>query len=196
VKSFSELLKEESPFLNDAKSLTMTLLPSLSIPQLERYKKIKYYGDDVHLLQKKDKTSFILGKCLEFKFIQFVQVMVTLPRIGAPQNLKKALQVEMVNTTKEATDTGFASATYIEIAKHYPLISDFEQYQLSKKLWISVARSEEINVYVYDGLLKDYLREDGVVIRYNGSNIPENEIWGKDAKHIARVLVASIRRIK
>jgi hypothetical protein len=86
--------------------------------------------------------------------------------------------------------------TYLSIARKYTLISDSEQFIASKNLWKSISREDEIYVYVWDGLTNSFILENNKPKRYNGNNIVENEIWGKEAKHIARLLVASPKEIK
>jgi hypothetical protein len=195
---FEKYLTEMSPpYLHNSEMMSLKSLSTISKEQMERaWNKIVNFGENEYLLQRKNKTAFILGVLEENTFYQYVQVFLTLPRVGSPQT-KHSYQVEMVNVSRGKEDSGFTRKAYIEIAKHYTLISDSEQYQASKKLWQSVAKSDEVYVYVYDGMIKDYLRDsEKNIIKYNGKNIDENEIWGKNTKHISRVLVASMKGIE
>jgi hypothetical protein len=203
-ENFKQMLRE-SPYLNSATMMDMAkrgdkrCVTSVSLEQLDRaYTLVTAFDDDTFLYRKAGGLGFVYGYRGSIEFIIFVNVTMTVPRVGAPKkHLVKPVQVEMVQVTEGWEEKQNTKKTYLTISQHYALISDSEQFLASMKLWQSVARESMSNVYVYDGLSRDYLRgTGGHVIRYDGKNIEQNEIWGREAKHIARLLVATKHIIK
>lgn len=111
--------------------------------------------------------------------------------------LKNPFQVGLVETRDSELGRGIAKSTYLFLIRiGYELVSDCEQYLGGYWLWKSLSRSDKINVYVWDDLKKDYLRDDnGKLIRYNGSNIPEDEIWSTDESKLHTVLVSTAKTL-
>lgn len=111
--------------------------------------------------------------------------------------LKNPFQVGLVETRDSHLGRGIAKNTYLFLIRiGYELVSDCEQYLGGYWLWKSLSRSDKINVYVWDDLKKDYLRDDkGKLIRYNGSNIPEDEIWSTDESRLHTVLVSTAKTL-
>lgn len=111
--------------------------------------------------------------------------------------LKNPFQVGLVQTRDSHLGQGIAKSTYLFLIRiGYDLVSDCEQYLGGYWLWKSLSRSDKINVYVWDDLKKDYLRDDnGKLIRYNGSNIPEDEIWLTDESKLHTVLVSTAKTL-
>lgn len=193
---FRVMLREMSQYLNDATSLPLKSLSSISLDQLNRaWKLTKEFEEDIYLYEKRLGKGFIMGKIVDDKFHIYVDVAIKDSPIGIPK-IKKTIQVELVNASSEFTEKGYAKKAYLEITKHYTLVSDSEQFIASKRLWQSIAREPEVNVYIYDSFEEDFLRnEEDSIISYNGKNIDEKEIWGKDGKHINRLLVGTIKDI-
>lgn len=111
--------------------------------------------------------------------------------------LKNPFQIGLVQTRDSDLGKGIAKSTYKFLVRiGYDLVSDCEQYLGGYWLWKSLSRSDKINVYVWDDLKKDYLRDDnGKLIRYDGSNIPEDEIWSTDESRLHTVLVSTAKTL-
>lgn len=111
--------------------------------------------------------------------------------------LKNPFQVGLVETRDSHLGRGIAKNLYLFLIRiGYELVSDCEQYLGGYWLWKSLSRSDKINVYVWDDLKKDYLRDDnGKLIRYNGSNIQEDEIWSTDESKLHTVLVSTAKTL-
>lgn len=111
--------------------------------------------------------------------------------------LKNPFQVGLVETRDSHLGRGIAKSTYLFLIRiGYELVSDCEQYLGGYWLWKSLSRSDKINVYVWDDMKKDYLRDDnGKLIRYDGSNIPEDEIWSTDESKLHTVLVSTVKKL-
>jgi len=109
-----------------------------------------------------------------------------------PTQVADYRQVSMVSVSKEYGLTGNTKAVYEQIAKRGPLVSDHEQYLGAQGLWKSLARSSDVNVYVFNGEAGDYMRDKaGMIIKYNSKNIEDDKIWGTDPKHKMVLLVAT-----
>ena len=63
-----------------------------------------------------------------------------------------------------------------------------EQFGKAKNLWKSIARSQEIDVYLYNDITK-------TTIPYDGDNIPDDQIWGTDFTHMNIVLVGKKNKL-
>lgn len=111
--------------------------------------------------------------------------------------LKNPFQVGLVETRDSHIGRGIAKSLYLFLIRiGYELVSDCEQYLGGYWLWKSLSSSDKINVYVWNDLKKDYLRDDnGKLIRYNGSNIPEDEIWSTDESKLHTVLVSTAKTL-
>lgn len=92
---------------------------------------------------------------------------------------------------------GFTRRVYEIICQHYSMVSDVTHYRGAKALWQSLARSSNVNIYVYDYATEDWLRDTAnKPIRYNGKNIPYDKIWGTSYEHEDRVLMATSHTAK
>jgi uncharacterized protein YwbE len=192
-----QILQEQSPPWYDENDFTEPLPFTLSANQYSGYKVLVEYPHKLQLIQRYDNLAFVLGVLQDDgTFNQHILTRTTLPRVGSPKNLKKALQVDLVLASDIIKNGGLAKSVYKEIISRYTLISDFEQHGKAKNLWKAISNMKDIFVYVYDGSTKDYIREDGKIKRYIGESIPDEEIWGKDLKHMSRVLVASTTEIE
>jgi hypothetical protein len=101
------------------------------------------------------------------------------------------VQVKYIMVAEDFARQGLTTAVYDYIASKVDLVSDFIQYKTSKKLWQSLAKSSRVYVYVFDGAIGDYVRDNaGKIIIYNGININETDIWGGPEKQSV-LLVAS-----
>ena len=101
-----------------------------------------------------------------------------------PLRLKqqRVLQVSLVNVVKDTEYRGLASFLYTSIAgAGFTIISDTTQYNGGIELWKKLGRARPGNLAIYlinkGDVLKD---EQGKPIEYNGSNIPEDQIWSED----------------
>lgn len=114
-----------------------------------------------------------------------------------PTQLGKYQQISMVNVSSLYAERGNTKLVYTAIANKLDLVSDNEQYLGAQGLWKSLARSSDINVYVFDGRIKDYVRDSsGKIIKYNGKNIDDKEIWGSKDSYRAVLLVGTTKELK
>lgn len=72
------------------------------------------------------------------------------------------------------------------------LVSDYLQYRGGKELWLKVARMSKhdgFSVFVFkdSGMISD---TSGIPIKYDGTNIPDSDIWSSDGVHKQVLLVA------
>lgn len=181
--------------LIDEEDLELIQLPRISMNTIRQfYNLIDTFGDAVELYMNNVSGAFISGKRLHEEFVPFVSVMCkkpSYPGANIPAQLDNWVQVAMVNVDKMAALQTYTKSTYEIISKHFDLVSDRKQYWAAKKLWQSLARSNS-HIYVWDGSTKDYVRDsNGMPHKYDGSNIPENVIWGKTTEHAKRLLVAT-----
>ena len=97
---------------------------------------------------------------------------------------------------EEEAGRGHTRRAYETICQHYTLISDRIHYKGAMFLWKSLATSTLVNIYVWDNLVMDWLRDaKQKPIRYNGTNIPYDAIWGTNPVHADRLLVAASYKI-
>jgi len=189
-----EIRISESPYLNDDE-LGYQVLAKISSDALKRSYTHLVKAKDIDIFAGTD-TGFIAG-LLTKKGLSTV-VMITCRVVAyptEPSGLANYQQVSMVNTSKEFADKGRAKLVYTEIAKKVDLVSDHEQYLGAKGLWKSLARESDVNVYVFDGRTKDYIRdEDGTIKRYNGNNLQDSAIWGNTMDHKLVLLVATAKK--
>lgn len=95
-------------------------------------------------------------------------------------SLKGALQVDLVVANNTASlRRGFGTAIYWALAdRGITIISDNTQYKGGKELWKKLAREQGskyvINV-IRDGV--PLLDDNGQPFVYNGSNIPDDDLW-------------------
>ena len=185
----------ESPYLND-EELPYTVLAKISKSQLKRaYSEVGQINDIV-LFAHKD-TGFIAGFMVGDHLSTIVRISCRekgYPK--EPHQLENYQQVSMVNVSKEFAERGYTKEIYNLIAKTIDLVSDHEQFLGAKGLWKSLARDSDINVYVFNGNLNDYVRDEfGKIIKYNSSNLKDKMIWGSTFEHKSILLVATKRNL-
>ena len=190
------------PFLDD-KYLKYTPLSSLSVETIrEGFKTLGYIGD-LKVVENKQSGAVLAGMPVDDRFEIIVQVSVrTKPVPFVPTQLKKYKQVGMVNVSAFSESEGYAKqgharAVYNLLATKFDLVSDHYQYLGAKRLWKSLSKETDINIYVFDGNIGDYLRDSKfTIIRYNGKNLDDKKIWHcTDASYENILLVASIRKL-
>lgn len=93
-------------------------------------------------------------------------------------------QIRGVVVADNLREFGLASYMYetLILKNGLVLISDNEQYAGGKALWQHIARtSTKLSVFVFDSEPKlFYPYEEKIRLRYDGSNIPESDIWSID----------------
>lgn len=190
-----EIRISETPYLND-EELGYQVLAKISNDALKRayYHLVKVGNIDIFA---KSEAGFIAGRLSKSGLSMLVSVACrTVAYPVEPLGLTDYQQVSMVNVTKEFANEGKTKLVYSEIAKNTDLVSDHEQYLGAKGLWKSLARESDVNVYVFNGKIKDYMRdEDNNIKKYNGSNIHDNEIWGNSTEHKLVLLVATVKNL-
>ena len=104
-------------------------------------------------------------------------------------------QIEGIVVDGIVRDVGLATFVYETVASKagVVLLSDNEQYEGGKALWLHIARrSSELKVFILDTDTAKYYPFDGERVCYDGKSIPESEIWSEhpDRSKHGVVLVA------
>jgi hypothetical protein len=108
-------------------------------------------------------------------------------------DLKNVLQVDVVEVMT-TTGEGYGYQLYKAIINAgYTLISDNVQYRGGKALWdkiITKSATDLHNVYVIQNgkFLKDRQKNP---IKFNGTNLPSDAVWGDDPEHHYALLMVS-----
>lgn len=174
-------------------ALNLRYLTNISLRRLaESYTKIDS-NDKVDVYQHNQNHGFVAGRIVgdDLKTLLMITVK-TKPLPMIPTGLSKCLQVTMVHTSLGEEQRGIATFVYTTIASRIALVSDHEQYLGAQGLWKGLARRNDIPVYVFDCGRRDYFRDyKKVLIKYNGQNIRDNDIWGKAEDYRKVLLVAT-----
>ncbi len=198
MKSFQQFINE-APYLYDTR-MNMEKVSSLSKKSLEE--NFLYLGhldvQNFDIYENKENGGFLGGILIEDEFYPLIRVSCNERSLYVkPMQLSdKRKHIAMVRVSPSFSHQEVAIDTYTFIANHYDLISDRIQYLGAKVLWKSLARQGQVNVYVFDESKKDYLRENDKPIKYNGKNITDEMIWGKEKQHQDRLLVATKKELK
>lgn len=142
---------------------------------------------------RKDRSAAIVGELFMKNKRPYLSIKIHLafheePQVGEIQG--EALQVNIVRAAPDTKSYGYGYNLYHSIVdKGIALISDNVQYIGGKKLWDKVIRnSRDDGFHVYVLRRGEWVRDvDGKVIKFNGTNIPADQIWGRpgslDAHH-------------
>ncbi len=195
MKTIKEILKENPQCIEEEPILIGSFLDIDLISLKEDYKLVKKLNNKFSLYIETDFGGFIAG--IKLNDIYRIVMMIAAHKINHIKFLDDSLQIKMVETTKGFEKQGLAKLVYSEIVQtNIDLVSDKIQYGMSKKLWKSLARSKEINVYIYNSKTKKYFTDlDDKIINYNGSNFKESLIWGSTKDFQEIVLVGTTKEI-
>lgn len=186
----------ETPYLND-EELGYEVLANISNEALARSYSLLSKVKGLEIYQK-NTTGFIAGKR---KKSELSTVVIVNCRKEAYPCVPTQLgsdyqQVSFVRVSKGYESEGNPKLVYNEIAKHIDLVSDHEQYLGGQGLWKSLARESDVNVYVFDGRIKDYIRDEtGKPKKYNSSNISAKKIWASKETYRLILLVATDKEL-
>lgn len=125
--------------------------------------------------------------------------IVSVQSIAPLPQLTNAIQVSMVRVGANEARQGLVQSVYALIASKFDLVSDYQQYLGAQGLWKAISKRIGTNTYVYDGRskLKDYVRNsEGHIVKYNGSNIEDMNIWGQEDSYKKILLVATSKNLK
>ena len=96
-------------------------------------------------------------------------------------------QIRGVVVKETLREFGLATFMYetLVLDKGLIIVSDNEQYAGGKALWKHIAKfSKKLKVFVFDSKLKQFYPFDSEIRTwYDGSNIPDEEIWSIDPDH-------------
>lgn len=199
VKSFIQFLAE-SPYLfpirKELEDLSSTPMSTIKrdfslIGKIDKF--------DFSVYENKDSGAILAGIVDDENFNVAVRIACEERSLykKSMQLSSKIKHVAMVNVDKKLRQQLFTVGTYNFVSQHYDLVSDRLQYRSAKDLWVALSRSDEVNVYVFAEGIKDYLRDTkGDIIKYNGTNIDDDKIWGQKEEHQNRLLVSTIRTLK
>lgn len=95
----------------------------------------------------------------------------------------KILQVDHVELHHRYQLTGFASSIYQELVDNgMVIVSDGTQYEPAKGMWKKLAKSN-YDVIVFDCDYGPFKDENGKIIRYDGTNMPDSDIWSEGSDY-------------
>jgi hypothetical protein len=97
-----------------------------------------------------------------------------------------------VATVPNLEGMGLASAVYQALVDDgYVIVSDSVQYDGGKQLWKKLSILPSLNVFVYDNLTRDFIKDDsGEIINYNTKNLTDDKIWLPNSKCRRFILIA------
>ncbi len=108
----------------------------------------------------------------------------------------KVVQVDTVTAADEARGAGYGYQLYkFLLDAGYTVVSDNIHFRAGKELWKKIIRRSGRDMHnVYILTRGEYVKDkSGNPIAYNGSNIPEDQIWSEDTQsvvHFETLLVA------
>lgn len=184
----------EMPYLHTY-PLPFKAISNISINTLNSaYDFLGKISDDVGVYRHNAGGGIIAGSKRSNEFFLMVAISVK-PTTGLL--LSNALQISMVRVNKGQQQQGLVRQTYSWLTTQYDIVSDREQYLGAQALWKSIARRPgKVNIYVYDGQRKDYVRNEQGIVRYNGTNIDDTVIWGQESSYKKVLLVATMKDLK
>ena len=186
----------EAPYLNN-EELPYKALSSISVARLKKsYEKIGEIGSGLDIYQHNN-GSIVAGEIVGSDFYLLVSISTrTTPYPVEPTQLSSPHQISMVNIASGEEEKGLTKKVYNTVAQMLDLVSDHEQYLGAQGLWKSLARSSDVNIYIFDGRIKDYIRDEaGKIIKYNGKNITDSQIWGTTTDHRMILLVGTSKEL-
>lgn len=191
-------LKElfETPYLHH-EELLYKAFSCISINRLNlSYTKLGKINEQIEIY-KHNNGSIIAGQKIEQDFFLLVSISTRKQAYPVtPKKLTNILQISMVNVESGEEEKGITKRVYNFIGSKFDLVSDHEQYLGAQGLWKSLAKSSNLNVYIYNGLIDNYIRDKhNVILKYNSSNIPSNIIWGTTAEKKAILLVGTLKEL-
>lgn len=107
-------------------------------------------------------------------------------------HFKNILQVDKVAINPSYGNKSIISSVYkLLVNVGYTIVSDNTQFETAQSLWKKIASDSVYTVFVADvehGLFKD---ENGIPIKYDGTNILDQDIWsiGSDFSGQYRVMI-------
>lgn len=103
--------------------------------------------------------------------------------IGVPidWDSNKVLQVDLVRTAKRHQNTNIGTDIYIKLAQAgFAIVSDTEQWNGGQKLWKKIAAITSAGAH---GVHVRVMNNGEDVGEYDGSNIPDDQLWSLDDTH-------------
>lgn len=157
-------------------------------------------GDQIVSAIKNDQSSAVIGMVVtRDDGVRALKVVVVVDFHASP-NLGElaggpALQVDIVQSLSDMKGFGYGYQLYKDLlTAGIAVVSDHTQYRGGKALWLKIVKRAARDMHnvsiLRDGkLLRD---ENGEVVVYNGSNVPDDVIWGKagSLQHFNTLLVA------
>lgn len=108
---------------------------------------------------------------------------------------QKVLQVSVVTVVNDDKFKGLASFLYSSLVQAgYTVISDTSHFIGGRQLWKKLARSHLPNEGVY--LINNgnaVMDADGKPLEYNGTNVPDADIWSTSTEHEFVLFVYKLR---
>lgn len=185
MMNIKEILNE-MPYLHHGEMNRTLLDISYSADTLKReFSKIGKINDIYVLIAKENShviginesnSSSILSRIQPVFYIAFKNSDL----LNFKHELKNILQIDKVVINRAKGNIGIISKVYnMLVDSGFTIVSDITQYDPAKSLWKKIARETKYLVYVADvdyGFFRD---NDGTIIRYNGFNVPDYDIWSE-----------------
>ena len=104
--------------------------------------------------------------------------------------LDKVLQISMVHVVNDVKMRGSGRVLYQTLVRAgYIIISDNVHYKGGKALWKSLAKSIKNPEVIYVSNNGEIIMKDNSPVLYDGSNIPDEDIWSEDDQKRYVVLI-------
>jgi hypothetical protein len=188
----------EMPKLHDEELALISTQPSISKSALTRsYELIGNLGSSqshIAVYKKKNNLGFIAGVHDDGSFTYFLDIKTRHHSYPVePSNLMiPNFQVSFVNVSEDYAEQTYTKSVYKFLISKYDVISDHEQYIGGKRLWQSISSETDVFIYVFDGNIDDYIRDnDDQIVRYQDESISEKNIWGHSIDFSKILLIAS-----
>lgn len=93
------------------------------------------------------------------------------------------MQIQDIAIDDKYESYGVAKAVYTRLASRgYTVVSDNTQHEPAVGLWKSLAQKPSAKVYIVN-IFRGPIIENGVPLRYNGTNIPDDQIWSSGGNY-------------
>lgn len=173
----------ETPYLHPGEMSRKMLDGGISVSAIKRdYRKLGEIDDLIVYIDSHSTHVIVIDLSSQVTDSRFEQVFrlqfKSSNLLKFTNDFTNIIQVDKVSVLRKAGAQGIASAVYKMIVDSgFTLVSDITQFEPAQALWKKIAADPEYITYVADidhGIFKD---SDGVDIKYNGSNIPDHDIW-------------------
>ena len=137
--------------------------------------------EDYILLSSKNQISFFLKKDHSIALAVDGDEVIAEIKFKKSSAKSKNLSVDATITILERRRESIAKSLYFALAeKSYRIFSDSTQLTAGKALWKNLARDSAkygLKVNLFHEFKNNYVEDANGVISYDGSNVPDTDIW-------------------